>query len=91
MKWKPYHFMNCNLELIDQCLASKHSYDGITERELYSYDEHEHVLQIICDYLPIYNYNDEAVSNRYLVMEGSATAWQGVGAALDCLRKPMNK
>merc|ERR1712154_248545 len=56
VKWNPFLFQNANIGLIDKFFGSK---PGIRQYELYEYDEEaERILQIICDYLPIYNYND---------------------------------
>ena len=86
VKRTPNQFKFAGIPLIDK-------YFGIYNNRSYatSYiDDCDHILGIICDYLPIYDYNNEP-SNKYGLFGVCATRGDNLVKAMDWMVKQCKK
>ena len=56
VKYTPYLFQNANIAFFDEFFGTKQEIENL---EWHVYDDYDHIFQIICDFLPVYKYNDK--------------------------------
>ena len=81
VKFSSQIFMNSGIELIDKYFGEPF---GTNNYPWFKYsDDHIQIIDIICEYLPIYQYNDDIPSTQYAVIGCSAMSNYGINEGID--------